>query len=84
MDLGGGESVVLHSHSTAVHYPPSRHTLDIEENRSHPKAVMRGFCDLDKVEAGVSSVMQRPLHVVATSVVVACATCNVYSDSNTV
>jgi len=53
--LSNGESVAFHSQGSIVHYPappPSHMTLDIEANHSHPKVVMRGFTDLDKVESG--------------------------------
>lgn len=56
MELGNGESVVMHSHSSIVHYlQPSSSSLgsmDLEGSHSHPKAVMRGFAELDKVETG--------------------------------
>ncbi len=56
--MKGGEFVVLHSHSSIVHYPPhvpsssTTGSLDYDDSHAHPRAVMRGFADVDKVEPG--------------------------------
>ena len=53
MELDGGECVIMHSFSSVVHYAgPSAHSLDLEGTGAHPKAVMRGFAELSKVETG--------------------------------
>ena len=52
MQLSGGEYVVMHSHSAIVHYPSSHHGMNIEEESSHPKSVLRGFAEIEKVETG--------------------------------
>ena len=57
VEMGGGQTVVMHSHSAIVHYPtPNTGTLDLDGSSSHPKSVMRGFAEVDKVESG------EPLH----------------------
>lgn len=56
VDVENGETVVLHSHSSAMHYPSSSSTQlpeDMEDTSLYPKDVMRGFHDLDKVEPGL-------------------------------
>lgn len=54
MDLDGGECVIMHSFSSIVHYsrPSTVRSMDLEGTNAHPKAVMRGFAELDKVETG--------------------------------
>ena len=53
MEMGGGETVIMHSHSAIVHYlTPNTGTLDLDGSFSHPKSVMRGFAEVDKVESG--------------------------------
>ncbi len=53
MEMGGGETVIMHSHSAIVHYlTPNTGTLDLDGGFSHPKSVMRGFAEVDKVESG--------------------------------
>ena len=53
MEMGGGQTVIMHSHSAIVHYPtPNTGTLDLDSTFSHPKSVMRGFAEVDKVENG--------------------------------
>lgn len=56
MELENGESIVMHSHSSIVHYmQPSSSGASLDLEDTHPKAVMRGFAELDKVETGESS-----------------------------
>ena len=56
MEMGGGEVVIMHSHSAIVHYlTPNTGTLDLDGSFSHPKSVMRGFAEVDKVESGKPS-----------------------------
>ena len=53
VEMGGGETVIMHSHSAIVHYlTPNTGTLDLDGSFSHPKSVMRGFAEVDKVESG--------------------------------
>ncbi len=55
MDLDGEECIIMHSFSSIVHYSRSSSvagSLDLEGTSSHPRAVMRGFAELDKVEMG--------------------------------
>ena len=53
VEMGGGETVIMHSHSAIVHYlTPNTGTLDLDGGFSHPKSVMRGFAEVDKVESG--------------------------------
>lgn len=53
VEMGGGETVIMHSHSAIVHYlTPKTGTLDLDGSFSHPKSVMRGFAEVDKVESG--------------------------------
>ena len=53
VDMGGGQTVIMHSHSAIVHYPtPHTGTVDLDNTFSHPKSVMRGFAEVDKVESG--------------------------------
>ncbi len=44
----------MHSPSAIVHYPAShfRPTVDHEVDYAHPKSVLRGFAEVDKVEQG--------------------------------
>ena len=61
MELADGDYVIMHSFSSIVHY--SHHStgsldtgaLDLEGTSAHPRAVMRGFAELDKVETGECS-----------------------------
>ena len=55
VDLENGEQVIMHSFSSIVHYSrsSSHSSLDLEGTGAHPKAVMRGFAELDKVETGM-------------------------------
>ena len=56
VEMGGGEVVIMHSHSAIVHYlTPNTGTLDLDGSFSHPKSVMRGFAEVDKVESGKPS-----------------------------
>lgn len=65
MEMGGGETVIMHSHSAIVHYlTPNTGTLDLDGSFSHPKSVMRGFAEVDKVESGkLESIIYQHLHV---------------------
>ena len=56
VDLSGGEAVIMHSTSAMVQYPSShfKTSIDHEEDYAHPKSVLRGFKEVDKVEQGKS------------------------------
>ena len=56
VDLSGGEAVIMHSTSAMVQYPLShfKTSIDHEEDYAHPKSVLRGFKEVDKVEQGKS------------------------------
>ena len=59
VDMGGGQTVIMHSNSAIVHYPtPNTGTLDLDNTFSHPKSVMRGFAEVDKVENGELSLVR--------------------------
>lgn len=53
VELEGGEVVILHSPSAIMHYPAShfKSSLDYKEDY-HPKSVLRGFAEVNKVEQG--------------------------------
>ncbi len=58
MEVNGGEYVIMHSHSSIVHYS-STFSSSLEDEGlmqahpvRHPMAVMRGFADIDKIESG--------------------------------
>lgn len=62
MEMGGGETVIMHSHSAIVHYlTPNTGTLELDGSSSHPKSVMRGFAEVDKVESGKPNINCRVL-----------------------
>ena len=54
MDLSAGEAIIMHSPSAIVHYPSShfKSTVDHEVDYAHPRSVLRGFAEIDKVEKG--------------------------------
>lgn len=57
VEMTGGDAVILHSPSAIVHYPPSHFqpTVDHEADYGHPRSVLRGFAEREKVEQGEQS-----------------------------
>ena len=55
VDLGNGETVIMHSPQAIVHYPAAALTSSqthFEDNHYKPKAVRREFPDLEHITYG--------------------------------
>ncbi len=52
VELSGGESVIMHSQSAIVHYPSQPNGSILADDLSQPKSVLRGFAEIEKVDAG--------------------------------
>ncbi len=53
MELSDGESVIMHSQSAIVHYPSQPNgSTTVSDDLSHPKSVLRGFAEVEKVDSG--------------------------------
>lgn len=52
VELTGGETVIMHSQSAIVHYPPQHHGSMVPDDLSHPRSVLRGFAEIEKVDSG--------------------------------
>ena len=50
--MAGGESVIMHSQSAIVHYPSQHLGAMVPDDLSHPRAVLRGFAEVEKVDVG--------------------------------
>ncbi len=52
MEMSGGETVIMHSQMAIVHYPSQPQASIVSDDLSHPRSVLRGFAEVDKVDTG--------------------------------
>lgn len=76
VEMSGGEAVIMHSQLAIVHYPSQPHDSIVSDDLSHPRSVLRGFAEVDKVDTGEKRKGLRQLYCTCT-----CMCTIVYTES---